>query len=71
VIAERDKAWMRFRVAGTHGGKLYGIAPTNKSIEVPEVGLFRFADGKWTEAWYFADELGLLLQLDAVDKVLG
>jgi hypothetical protein len=31
----------------------------------------RFADGKWKEAWYFADELGLLLQLDAVDAVLG
>ena len=28
-------------------------------------------DGKWKEAWYFADELGLLLQLDAVDAVLG
>jgi hypothetical protein len=31
----------------------------------------RFKDGKWAEAWYFADELGLLLQLDAVDTVMG
>ena len=29
----------------------------------------RFADGKWKEAWYFADELGLLLQLGAVDML--
>jgi predicted ester cyclase len=71
MLAEGDEVWMRFRVAGTHGGKLYGLAPTQKPVEVPEVGRMRFADGKWKEAWYFADELGLLLQLDAVDTVMG
>ena len=71
VLAEGDGVWMRFRVAGTHGGKLYGLAPTGRRVEVPEVGRMRCVDGKWKEAWYFADELGLLLQLDAVDAVLG
>ena len=71
VLAQDEKVWMRFRVAGTHGGRLYGIAPTQKQVEVPEVGIMRIVDGKWKEAWYFADELGLLLQLDAVDTVLG
>ena len=71
LLAEGDKVWMRFKVAGTHGGNLYGLPPTGRRVEVPEVGIMRFADGKWSEAWYFADELGLLLQLGAVDKVLG
>ena len=71
VLGEGDTVWMRFRVAGTQDGKLYGIAPTGKRIEAPEVGRMRFADGKWKEAWYFADELGLLLQLGAVDAVLS
>jgi predicted ester cyclase len=71
VLAQDEKVWMRFKVAGTHGGKLYGIAPTQKRVEVPEVGIMRIVDGKWKEAWYFADELGLLLQIDAVDTVLG
>jgi predicted ester cyclase len=71
VIAEGDKVWMRFRVAGTHGGKLYGLPATGKQVEVPEVGITRIADGKWKEAWYFADELGLLLQLGAVDAGLS
>jgi hypothetical protein len=31
-----------------------------------EIGVMRFADGKWKEAWYFADELGLMLQLNAL-----
>jgi predicted ester cyclase len=71
VLAEDDTVWMRFRVAGTHGGKLYGLAPTGRRVEVPEVGIMRFSAGKWAEAWYFADELGLLLQLGAVDTVMG
>jgi predicted ester cyclase len=71
VLAQGETVWMRFRVAGTHSGQLYGLAPTQKRVEVPEVGIMRFVNGKWKEAWYFADELGLLLQLDAVDAVLG
>jgi predicted ester cyclase len=71
VLAEGATVWMRFEVAGSHGGKLYGLPPTGQRVEVPEVGIFRFADGKWKEAWYFADELGLLLQIGAVDQVLG
>jgi predicted ester cyclase len=65
-IAEGETVWMRFKVAGTHGGNLYGLPPTGRRVEVPEIGIMRFADGKWKDAWYFADELGLMLQLDAL-----
>jgi SnoaL-like polyketide cyclase len=65
-VAEDETVWMRFKVAGTQGGKLYGLPPTGKRIEVPEIGVMRFADGKWKEAWYFADELGLMPQLNAL-----
>jgi predicted ester cyclase len=65
-IAEGETVWMRFKVAGTQSGKLYGLAPTGRRFEVPEIGIMRFTDGKWKEAWYFADELGLMLQLDAL-----
>lgn len=65
-LAEGDKVWMRFKIAGTHTANLYGLAPTNKRIEAPEVGIMRIVDGKWKEAWYFGDELGLLLQLNAL-----
>jgi predicted ester cyclase len=71
LLAESETVWMRFRVAGTHGGKLYGLAPTGNRVEVPEIGIMRFAGGKWKESWYFADELGLLLQLGAVDMLFG
>ena len=65
-LAEGEKVWMRFKVAGTHAANLYGLAPTNKRVEAPEVGIMRIVDGKWKEAWYFGDELGLLLQLNAL-----
>jgi predicted ester cyclase len=65
-IAEGEKVWMRFKVAGTHGGNLYGMAPTGIRVEAPEIGVMRFAGGKWKETWYFGDELGLMLQLGAL-----
>ena len=65
-IAEGETVWMRFKVAGTHGGKLYGHPPSGRRVEIPEIGIMRFADGKWKEAWYFADELGLMLQVNAL-----
>jgi predicted ester cyclase len=71
LIAEGDTVWMRFKVAGTHGGKLYGLPPTGRRVEVPEVAIVRLANGKWKEAWYFADELGLLLQLGNANMLVS
>ena len=66
LIAEGDKVWMQFQISGTQTGKLYGVAPTGKRLEAPEIGIVRIADGKWKEAWYFGDELGMMLQLNAL-----
>jgi predicted ester cyclase len=68
-IAEGETVWMRFKVAGTQNGKLYGLPPTGRRVEVPEIGIMRFDDGKWKSAWYFADELGLMLQLGALQML--
>ena len=52
-------------IRGTHQGPLYGIAATDRKIEVLEVGQWRITDGLISEAWFFVDELALLRQLDA------
>jgi predicted ester cyclase len=65
-LAEGDKVWMRFKVNGTQSAPLYGLAPTNKRVELPEIGIMTIVDGKWKQAWYFGDELGMMLQLDAL-----
>src|SRR4030095_12353905 len=65
-IAEGDKVWMKFKIVGTQKGPLYGHAPTNRRVEIPEIGIARFVDGKWQDGWYFGDELGMMLQLNAL-----
>jgi predicted ester cyclase len=71
LIAEGDQVWMRFKVVGIHTKPIYGLPPTGKPVEVSEVAVMRVVDGKWKEAWYYADELGLMLQLGIVNEVLG
>jgi predicted ester cyclase len=71
IIAEGNKVVMRFHVVAVHTKPLYGLPPTGKRIEVPEIGLFHIADGKIKDAWYYGDELGLLLQLGVVNAVIS
>ena len=65
-IAEGDTVWMRFRIAGTQKGPLYGHPATQRRVEMPEIGVARFRDGKWQQGWNFGDELGMMLQLGAL-----
>lgn len=65
-LAEGDKVWMLFKVSGTQSAPLYGLAPTNQRVELPEIGIMTIVDGKWKQAWYFGDELGMMLQLNAL-----
>ena len=60
---------MQFRIAGTHKVSLYGFPATGRRVEIPEIGIARFADGKWQQGWYFGDELGLMLQLGALHMI--
>jgi predicted ester cyclase len=69
VIAEGERVWVQFRLTGTHSGSLYGFAPTGRRIEMLEVGVMKMSQGKVAEAWYLGDELGLLLQTDALSTL--
>lgn len=70
-IAEGDKVWMKFKIAGTQTGPLYGHPATHRRVEIPEIGIAHFVDGKWKEGWYFGDELGMMLQLGALHMLKG
>src|SRR5262245_60854070 len=65
MVAEGDMVAMLFRIKATHQASFNGIPPTGKKIDVYEAGVFRLADGKITEAWFMADEAGLLKQPNA------
>ena len=70
-IAEGEKVWMHFNLRGTQTRSFYGLGPTGRRVEMPEIGIMRFSGGKWVEGWYFGDELGILLQLDAPHMIRG
>jgi predicted ester cyclase len=70
LVAEGDRAWMRFYVRGTHTAKLYGIPPSGKPVGVAAVEIMGFDAGRLKESWCFGDELGLLLQLGAPNRLL-
>jgi predicted ester cyclase len=65
MIADGDRVGMLFKVTGTQQGNFLGIPPTGRKIDIYEVGIFRLAAGRITEAWFMADEAGLLKQLGA------
>jgi predicted ester cyclase len=71
LMAEGNEVWMRFSTGGTHTGNLCGIAPTGKRVGVHVTAIMKFADGKVTESWTFADEFGLLLQLGQPHLLAG
>ena len=66
LIAEGDKAVVRFTTTGTQRGELFGIPPTGKSGKVPGIVIFRFQDGKIAEGWVLIDSLLLLQQVGVV-----
>jgi predicted ester cyclase len=66
LIAEGDKALLRWSFTGKHIGPIMGAAPTGKQISVGGMNLFQFAGGKIVEFWVNADDLGELQQLGVV-----
>jgi predicted ester cyclase len=67
LIAEDDRVWMQFNLRGTNTQSFYGLPATGRRCEMNEVGIARFADGRWIEGWYLADGVGMLLQLGALE----
>ena len=68
IIAEGDRVVTRFRSSGTHRGEFQGIPPTERRVTVPEVAIFRLANGQIAEQWGFPDIAGLLRQLQPEDR---
>ena len=63
IVAEGDRVGMLWRLTGSQQGNLFGIPPTGLKVDIHEIGVFRLAEGRITEGWFMADELGLLKQL--------
>ncbi len=68
-IAKGDKVVTRWTAAGTHQGEFFGVAPTDKRIEMTEISIERFDEsGKLVEEWPEYNLLGALRQIGATPE---
>ncbi len=63
LMAVSDRVMVRGVMRGRHVGRVLGMAPTGKHVEVHQVHVFRLAGGKLVEHRALWGELSLLVQL--------
>lgn len=68
VIAEGDRAAVRFRIKGTNTGSLMGSPPTGKAIDIGGIALVGVRSGKVTELREEFDQMGLMQQIGALPQ---
>jgi len=68
MIAEGDTVVVRYTVSGTHTGEYRDIEPTGHTDEWTGVGTYRIEGGEIAEIWLEEDRLGLLEQLEVVER---
>lgn len=67
VTAEGETVVVQSMLEGVQSGPFLGVPPSNNRVEVPDVTIFRFADGKIREVRYFTDLLAVMTTVGAVD----
>jgi steroid delta-isomerase-like uncharacterized protein len=68
VIAEGDKAVVRFTLRGAQTADFMGIPATDKPIEVQAIAILRFEDGKVAQLTAEFDQLGMMQQLGVIPR---
>jgi steroid delta-isomerase-like uncharacterized protein len=63
LIADGDKAVVRFLLTATNTQSLFGIPATNGPVAAWEVGIMTFNGDDWDLGWWFGDDHGMLSQL--------
>lgn len=63
IFANCDYVTIRFKTVGTNDGEFLGFPPTNKSIQVNNINIYRFENGRVAETWQLYDALTMARQL--------
>lgn len=71
LIAEGDKVVARMSWSGTHGGELFGIAPTGRRVTYVGVAIFQLHNAKIQDAWIVGDTQELWRVLGAAPASTG
>jgi steroid delta-isomerase-like uncharacterized protein len=68
VVAEEDLVTVRYTARGTHTGEYRDVEPTGHQAEWTGIAIYRVEDDEIAEIWLEEDRLGLLEQLELVDR---
>jgi steroid delta-isomerase-like uncharacterized protein len=66
IFASGDKVAVRWTFQGTHCSASLGVPPTNRTVQVTGINIFRFRNGKISELWVNADDLSEMRQIGAI-----
>lgn len=67
TIEQGDKVVARWTSIMTHKGDFLGFSPTGKKVTITGTTIQRISNGKIVEGWDNWDQLGLLVQIGAVN----
>lgn len=65
VIADGDRAVLRWSAVGTHEGDQLGLPVTHQQVRMTGIDIVRIADGRVVERWGEANALEMMQQLGA------
>lgn len=68
MVAEADMVTVRYTVRGTHTGEYEDIEPTGHTVEWTGIAMYRIEEDEIAEIWIEEDRLGLLQQLEVVER---
>jgi len=66
AIAEDDQVVTRWTSRGTHRGELLGIPATGKEVTQSGASIFRLANARIVELWFYPDNMSLMQQLGVI-----
>jgi predicted ester cyclase len=63
ILSGGDRVSIQWTITATHSGDFFGIAPTNKKIQISGMDVLRVQDGKFVEQWGgVADQMDDVIQ---------
>jgi predicted ester cyclase len=69
MIADGKRVLIQFKLTATNTGSLFGMPPSNNPINAWELGFMEFDGDDWKYAWFFGDDLGMLMQMEGPQDI--
>jgi steroid delta-isomerase-like uncharacterized protein len=67
TTVDGDMTVMRFTYHGTWEGEFRGMEPTGATVAVDGISMARIEDGKFAEIWRNVDNMGMMVQMGAIE----